>query len=617
MSSLGARCSQYRINGFDPFLSFLRVYVVVSLEFSHGNLKGLYFEIRFQGEVGPATRLLINPHTAGFRPHGYYKVQSTKPGYDPAFAFLGQPKAMATTRSTPNSGLLPSQAALRIRHFPGKVTLASLKASEHLVIVTPEKPHASLWQQLPDGKRLKALAQKRKLTATPVHSRLQNPANTGISLHRLNDSGSGNKLPGAFAQLSFAGKLAADALRDNPATVAILVVGFEPNMTAALIRSLVLALAAHRFAMPDYKSSNTPAKRLHTLHIMGTDSDIDLQRTLAEANATNLARWLTSLPPNKLDAPAYRSILQQLSKRHGWKMEFLDEARLKRAGAGAFLAVSQGNATRDAGIVHIRYNPNKKAAKAKKTKPALSLVGKGIIFDTGGTNLKPFKAMLDMHQDMAGSAVALATLMTLTELNYPHEVDCWLAITENNISNTAYKSRDIVTAANGTTIEVIHTDAEGRMALADTLALAGRQEPQTIIDFATLTGTCVSALTERYSGAFTNRPNLHGAIIEAGQQSGERVWPFPLDDDFDEEIKSEVADVLQCAAAGGGDHIQAARFLQRFVPVKSTWLHIDLSSANRKGGLAQIPTDVTGFGVRFALSLILDQNESLTLAKQG
>jgi len=162
----------------------------------------------------------------------------------------------------------------------------------------------------------------------------------------------------------------------------------------------------------------------------------------------------------------------------------------------------------------------------------------------------------------------------------------------------------------------VHTDAEGRMALADTLALAGQQEPETIIDFATLTGTCVSALTDRYSGAFTNRPEWYTAIIDAGRQSGERVWPFPLDADFDEEIKSDVADVLQCATTGGGDHIQAARFLQRFVPASSAWLHIDLSAASRKGGLAQIPSEVTGFGVRFALSLILDQNASLTHAQQ-
>jgi leucyl aminopeptidase len=522
---------------------------------------------------------------------------------------------MATPKSAQIS-LLPTQPELRVRQTPGKVTLVSLKATEHLLVVIPENPPAALWQQLPDGKQLKTLLQKRKLSAFPLHSRLQNAAHTGIGLEQLKGSGKGDKQPSTFELLSFAGGLAADALRDNPATIAILVAGFNTGITAALVRALVLALAAHRFSLPAYKSDKNSSVRLHTVHVMGIDTRIELKRTLAEAKANNLTRWLTSLPPNKLDAAAYRSILQQLSKENGWKMKFMDEAQLKRAGAGAFLAVSQGNATRDAGIIHIRYSPKTSTAKSSKKKPALSLVGKGIIFDTGGTNLKPFKAMLDMHQDMAGSAVAIATLMTLTELDYPHEVDCWLAITENRISNTAYKSRDIVTAANGTTIEVVHTDAEGRMALADTLALAGQHEPQLIIDFATLTGTCVSALTERYSGAFTNCQDLHRPIIAAGQQSGERVWPFPLDADFDEEIKSEVADVLQCAAAGGGDHIQAARFLQRFVPADATWVHIDLSSANRKGGLAQIPSDVTGFGVRFALSLILDQNDSFALTQR-
>jgi leucyl aminopeptidase len=305
-----------------------------------------------------------------------------------------------------------------------------------------------------------------------------------------------------------------------------------------------------------------------------------------------------------------------LAKQHGWQMEFLDEAKLKRAGAGAFLAVSQGNATKDAGIVRLRYRP-KNAPKVTRARPKLALVGKGIIFDTGGTNLKPFKAMLDMHIDMAGSAVAVATLEVLTTLQVPFAIDCWLAITENRIGNTAYKSRDIVTASNGVTIEVIHTDAEGRMALADTLALAGKQKPAAIIDFATLTGSCIQALTERYSGVLTNRPQLNNLLIETGQSCGERVWPFPMDNDFDDDIKSSVADVLQCAPAGGGDHIQAARFLQRFVPKQSAWVHVDLSAATRKSGLAQVPSEITGFGVRFATSLILDSLDHLVNAAKA
>jgi leucyl aminopeptidase len=213
--------------------------------------------------------------------------------------------------------------------------------------------------------------------------------------------------------------------------------------------------------------------------------------------------------------------------------------------------------------------------------------------------------------------VAVATLAALSELKAPFAVDCWLAITENRMSAKAYKPRDIVIASNGVSIEVIHTDAEGRMALADTLALAGKHKPAVMVDFATLTGSCVAAVSERYSGALTNRPELNQLIIEAGRACGERVWPFPMDQDFDEDLHTEMADVLQCAPSGGGDHIQAARFLNHFVPANSAWVHVDLSSASRKGGLAQVPTEITGFGARFALSLVLDNYKQLVSAAKG
>jgi leucyl aminopeptidase len=234
----------------------------------------------------------------------------------------------------------------------------------------------------------------------------------------------------------------------------------------------------------------------------------------------------------------------------------------------------------------------------------VSLVGKGICFDTGGTNLKPHKSMLDMHTDMEGSAVALGSLYALHYLRSPLAVDCWLAITENRIGPTAYKPQDVVRALNGTTIQVIHTDAEGRMVLADALSLAATKKPRAIIDYATLTGACVYALTERYSGAFTNRPATRAAIEAAGAASGERVWCFPMDADFDSDIDSSVADVQQCPVEGRGDHILAARFLNRFVPGDIPWLHLDLAAGTRHGGLAHITTDITGFGVRYTLELL-------------
>ena len=163
-----------------------------------------------------------------------------------------------------------------------------------------------------------------------------------------------------------------------------------------------------------------------------------------------------------------------------------------------------------------------------------------------------------------------------------------------------------MTASNGTTIEVVHTDAEGRMVLADTLAMAAREKPALIVDFATLTGSCVQALSDRYSGVFTNRDGWHRHLIDTGIASGERVWPFPNDADFDSDLDSETADILQCSAAGEADHILAARFLQRFVPDTIPWLHMDLSSHRRKGGLGHALPGLTGFGVRYTLRLLSD-----------
>ena len=146
------------------------------------------------------------------------------------------------------------------------------------------------------------------------------------------------------------------------------------------------------------------------------------------------------------------------------------------------------------------------------------------------------------------------------------------------------------------------------MALADALVLAGRDKPKAIVDYATLTGACMNAVTTRYSGVFTNRPDLHPVLKKSGRESGERVWPFPIGGEFLEELKSPTADIAQCAPNAGGDHILAASFLNEFVNDDGAWVHVDLSGINRKGGLAHIPSDLTGFGVRFSMNLLLDKN---------
>jgi leucyl aminopeptidase len=405
-----------------------------------------------------------------------------------------------------------------------------------------------------------------------------------------------------FELLTLARRLVAAHAAQKPGVMAVACYGLKPQAAQRACEALLAALLAANFAMPDFKSKPDKPARLREVHIYGHESAHGYARTIAEAKGNNLARFLTALPPNELTPGNYRRRIEKLARASGWKMEFLDVKKLKSRGAGAFLAVAQGSPEPDAGILHLRYAPKKKSAG----KP-LALVGKGICFDTGGTNLKPARHMHGMHEDMEGSAVALGTLLALTELKADFPVDCWLGLAQNHIGPKAYKQNDVVKAANGTTIEIVHTDAEGRMILADTLYFASQQKPKLLIDYATLTGACVGALSTRISGTLTNREKLVPVLIEAGNASGERVWPFPLPKDFEDALKSDIADVKQCTLDNDADHILAATFLKKFLVNDPDWVHVDLSAGNHKGGLAHIPTDVTGFGVRFTLNLLLDQ----------
>jgi leucyl aminopeptidase len=317
-------------------------------------------------------------------------------------------------------------------------------------------------------------------------------------------------------------------------------------------------------------------------------------RAIAEGNS--LCRELTVLPPNELTPGAYRQRARGYARQNRWAIEEYDMKRLRRMGAGAFVAVAQGSEAEDAAMVRLTYRPRSATKK-------IGLVGKGICFDTGGHNLKPAKYMAGMHEDMNGSAVALGILLSATRARLPVRIDCWLALAQNHISARAYKQNDIVQALDGTTIEIVHTDAEGRMVLADALTLASRDKPDLIVDFATLTGSMHVALGDRYSGLFATSEALARAALDAAAVSGERVCVFPMDDDYDEALDSSVADVKQCTLEGGADHILAARLLKRFTGARP-WMHMDLSGSSCKGGLGAVGTDVTGFGVAWGHSLL-------------
>lgn len=468
------------------------------------------------------------------------------------------------------------------------------------IVVLPKEPTDSIWKKLPYGasmrRRYKRLpAEKRD--DCPIVLDLPNAESTHAVLACVNSAAS------RFEQLTLARQLARYQLDLGPRRIGLCALGFQKEQVSSIVEALIAALLAGAAEMPRCKSKPVSRTALAVIELYGHEDTQRFRRTIAETEGNSLARYLTTLPPNDLTPAKYRSRVKQLAKQYGWRMEFLDAKVLARKKAGAFLAVAQGSPEKDAGIAHLVYAPARRTGR-----PKLALVGKGICFDTGGVNLKPHKYMLGMHEDMEGSAVALGTFLALSQLKVDFQMECWLALATNHIGPAAYKPNDVVTALDGTTIEIIHTDAEGRMVLADTLALASRAKPDLIIDYATLTGACVYSLGKSYSGAFTNQERLIAPVIEAGRDSGERVWPFPMDKDYDEVLKSDIADVKQCAAEGNADHIVAARFLSRFVKDGIPWLHIDLSSGRRKGGLALIPSDVTGFGIRFSLNLLLDKS---------
>ena len=426
-----------------------------------------------------------------------------------------------------------------------------------------------------------------------------------------------------FQQHALIRKAAKPLLDENPTTIAICVYGDielarEANAcTAYYVTTVNAAFLPSRKTSKDAKQAS-----LREVTIYGYQATHEYQQVNARVAANTLCRHLTMLPPNELTPTIYRNKVVELAKQYGWTHEEFDMGALKLMGAGAFYAVGQGSDPMDAAIVHLSYTPpshlrDQQGADLKKTDAAqekkplkrIALVGKGICFDTGGHNLKPAKYMQGMHEDMNGSAVALSILQAATEMALPVKIDCWLAIAQNHIGPLAYKQNDVVTALNGLTIEIVHTDAEGRMVLADTLTMASRFYhdgglPDVILDYATLTGSMAVAVGDRMSGIISNRSDLAYLAVDAGAKAGERIVAFPYEDDFDVDLDSDIADIKQCTLEGGGDHIHATRFMGKFIENDIAWVHADLSSTNRKGGLGAVQSDVNGFGIGFGLELI-------------
>jgi leucyl aminopeptidase len=315
------------------------------------------------------------------------------------------------------------------------------------------------------------------------------------------------------------------------------------------------------------------------------------------ADAANWARDMANEPANFMTPTQMAGAARQLAKKYGLKVEVYEKEKMKELGMGGLLGVSQGSQQPPRFII-LNYQGR------DSEEVDLALCGKGITFDSGGIDIKPSEGMEDMKRDMAGGASVMATLMALARLKPKINVTALVPATENMPSGTAMKPGDVIAAMNGKTIEVLNTDAEGRLILADALSYAKKLDAKAIIDVATLTGACHVALGSICSGAFSNNQELADKIIAAGNETGELMWQLPMYDEYKEQLKSDVADIKNIGNRWGGA-ITGAKFLEEFVD-KTPWLHLDIAGTyetdKEKGYLVK---GATGVPVRTLVNLIL------------
>ena len=320
-------------------------------------------------------------------------------------------------------------------------------------------------------------------------------------------------------------------------------------------------------------------------------------------NGINLTKDLVSEPGNILFPDEYAKRITKLRK-FGLKIKIYNQQNLEKLGMRALLGVGQGS-SKKSNLVTIEWNGSN-----KKNKP-LAFVGKGVCFDTGGISLKPAKFMEDMTYDMAGSAVVVGLMKTLALRKAKVNAVGVVGLVENMPDGNAQRPGDIVKSYSGKTIEILNTDAEGRLVLADALTYTEKKyKPKFIIDLATLTGAIIVSLGSEYAGLFSNDDKISNQLFKAGEKVGEKVWRMPLNKNYDKLINSKKADMQNINYVGGAGSITAAQFLQRFILNKTPWAHLDIAGmAFSKYGGALNSDGATGYGVRLLNQLIEDNYE--------
>jgi len=374
-----------------------------------------------------------------------------------------------------------------------------------------------------------------------------------------------------------------------------------------------IVLGTYKFDKYKTKKKEDNYKGLEVVEYNNANEEkVILGKVFAEAQ--NFVRDLVNTPPNEINPETFAQIAKQIADEYGFEIEIKDPCWVEKEMPGLW-AVGKGSSTKPR-FIHIKYKPEGEAKKK------IAFVGKGLTFDSGGLNIKPEQFMKTMKMDKAGACAVLGIFKALGELKKlgkapaKVEVHGFIGAAENMPDGNSYRPDDVIKMRNGKTVEVGNTDAEGRITLGDVLTYASEQQPDKIVDMATLTGACIVALGEYTAGIFGNEQEFIDQYLKHSKETGERMWQLPLDDELlREEIKSDVADISNLGKSRYGGAITAAMFLQEFVGEKNgkqiPWIHIDIAGPAwaRKPYKYHPKSGGTGFGVRTALSFLLEEDK--------
>ena len=353
---------------------------------------------------------------------------------------------------------------------------------------------------------------------------------------------------------------------------------FLPNEVKQFITEILEGLLISQYEIDKLKTKFSK-KENHKIDKVKLFTKLDkdiveegLDKAKTMAGASDYIRDLVNYPSNIVDAPYLANEAKKIAKENGYKIEVLGKKELEKIKAGGILAVNQAS-RKEPKLVVLEY----KGAKNKDEKP-IAIVGKGIVFDTGGLRVKPGAHMDEMHQDMAGAAVVLGLFKVLKKLNIKKNVVGVMALAENSLGSDAYKPSDIITMLSGLTVEINNTDAEGRVVLGDAVTYSIKYKPKSIVTIATLTGAVYVALGHKYSGLIANNSKIRRELLQAGRESDDLGWPLPLHPEYKKAMDSKYADVRnndkETASAAGSS--KGAAFIERFVG-KNDWCHIDIA----------------------------------------